>query len=129
MSADQEKTARRSVVSSPVRSAFADPIAACLAIALGLQNAMARHLAVPDLTTTVLTMTLTGIAADVRRHDPATVARRLGAVATMFIGAVAGALLVLHVSPAAGVGLALLLIGLVLAAATAAARSPAAWHG
>jgi hypothetical protein len=42
-----------------------------LAIAMGIQNATARRLAVPDLTTTVLTLTLTGIAADSparRRH-------------------------------------------------------------
>ncbi len=113
---------------SPVPSAFADPIAAGLAIALGLQNTVARRLAVPDLPTTVLTMTLTGIAADVRRSGGATVGRRLAAVTAMFAGAVAGALLVLHVSPAAGVGLALCLIGLVLAAATVAARSTAAWR-
>jgi uncharacterized membrane protein YoaK (UPF0700 family) len=31
-----------------------------LATAMGIQNATARHLAVPDLTTTVLTLTLTG---------------------------------------------------------------------
>jgi uncharacterized membrane protein YoaK (UPF0700 family) len=35
-----------------------------LAAAMGLQNAAVRRLAVPDLTTTVLTMTMTGIAAD-----------------------------------------------------------------
>ena len=35
-----------------------------LAVAMGVQNAAARKLAVPDLTTTVLTMTLTGVAAD-----------------------------------------------------------------
>ena len=35
-----------------------------LGIALGLQNATARTLAVPDLTTTVLTLTITGIASD-----------------------------------------------------------------
>ena len=35
-----------------------------LAVAMGVQNAAARKLAVPDLTTTVLTMTLTGLAAD-----------------------------------------------------------------
>ena len=35
-----------------------------LALAMGLQNAVARRLAVPDLTTTVLTLTLTGLAAD-----------------------------------------------------------------
>ncbi len=37
-----------------------------LALALGAQNSTARKLAVPDLTTTVLTMTLTGLAADSR---------------------------------------------------------------
>src|SRR5437868_1926811 len=35
-----------------------------LALAMGLQNAAARFLAVPDLTTTVLTLTLTRLAAD-----------------------------------------------------------------
>ncbi|RMI28905.1 DUF1275 family protein [Nocardia stercoris] len=35
----------------------------CLGTALGLQNATARALAIPDLTTAVLTLTLTGIAA------------------------------------------------------------------
>ena len=37
---------------------------ACTAIAMGMRNAAARKLAVPDLTTTVLTLTITGIAAD-----------------------------------------------------------------
>src|SRR4051794_2555272 len=53
---------------------FGHPVAASaryalivpLAIAMGIQNATARRLAVPDLTTTVLTLTLTGIAADSR---------------------------------------------------------------
>jgi hypothetical protein len=34
------------------------------AVAMGLCNAAVRRLAVPDLTTTVLTLTLTGLAAD-----------------------------------------------------------------
>ena len=38
-----------------------------LAFAMGGQNATARKLAVPDMTTTVLTLTLTGLAAD--HHD------------------------------------------------------------
>jgi uncharacterized membrane protein YoaK (UPF0700 family) len=37
---------------------------ALLALAMGAQNAAARRLAVPDRTTTVLTLTLTGLAAD-----------------------------------------------------------------
>lgn len=117
------------VSGSPIHTGFAGPIAACMAVALGLQNSVARRLAVPDLTTTVLTMTLTGIAADVRQRDRATVGRRILAVLTMFGGAVAGALLVLHVSPASGVGLAVVLMGFVLVAAAVAARSPAPWHG
>ena len=35
-----------------------------LSLTMGAQNATARKLAVPDLTTTVLTLTITGIAAD-----------------------------------------------------------------
>jgi hypothetical protein len=55
-----------------------------------------RHLAVPDLTTTVLTMTLTGIAADIRSAGRPVITRRLFAVATMFLGALLGGLLVLN---------------------------------
>jgi hypothetical protein len=51
---------------------------------------------VPDLTTTVLTMTLTGIAADARRSPSGSLVRRTLSVAAMFGGAAAGALLVLH---------------------------------
>lgn len=43
-----------------------DAVACLLAVALGTRNAVARRLAVPDLTTTVLTMTLTGLGADIR---------------------------------------------------------------
>jgi hypothetical protein len=35
-----------------------------LAAALGIQNSTVRHLGAPDLTTTVLTLTLTGLIAD-----------------------------------------------------------------
>ena len=51
-------------------AAVTDVLACLLAVALGIQNAVARKLAVPDMTTTVLTMTLTGLGADLRaaRH-------------------------------------------------------------
>jgi uncharacterized membrane protein YoaK (UPF0700 family) len=73
-----------------------DVIAALLAVAMGIQNAAARRLAVPDLTTTVLTMTLTGLAADSRLAggSGAGSARRCAAFAAMLVGALAGALLV-----------------------------------
>ncbi|MGG8408729.1 YoaK family protein, partial [Streptomyces sp. 12297] len=44
--------------------AAAYPVIALLAVGMGLQNAVVQRLAVPDLTTTVLTRTLTGLAAD-----------------------------------------------------------------
>ena len=53
------------------------------ATALGLQNAAARALAVPDATTTVLTMTLTGLAADLRQRNGRVIVRRLLAVGAM----------------------------------------------
>jgi uncharacterized membrane protein YoaK (UPF0700 family) len=73
-----------------------DVVAAILALALGSQNAIVRQLKVPDLTTTVLTMTLTGIAADVRSQPRHVIVRRVLAVLTMFGGAAVGAVLVLH---------------------------------
>jgi uncharacterized membrane protein YoaK (UPF0700 family) len=106
-----------------------DSLAALLAVAMGIQNAAARRLAVPDLTTTVLTMTLTGIAADLhaRSHGPALL-RRVLAVTTMLAGAAAGAWLVLRIGPAAALGLATVLLALVTAGAMASARRPGTWR-
>jgi uncharacterized membrane protein YoaK (UPF0700 family) len=72
-----------------------DVVISLLAFAMGVRNATVRRLGVPDLTTTVLTMTLTGLAAD---SPPAGgsgegSARRIAAVLAMFAGALAGALL------------------------------------
>ena len=111
-------------------AAARDGIAALLALAMGIQNAVARRLAVPDLTTTVLTMTLTGIAADVRAkdHGRARLGRRVLAVAAMFAGAVGGALLVLHVGTAPALGLATGLLAVVTAGAALAVRKPGPWR-
>ncbi|MGW3622440.1 DUF1275 family protein [Streptomyces sp. NPDC000880] len=89
-----------------------------LALGMGAQNAVVRKIAVPDLTTTVLTLTLTGLAAD--RPGPATV-RRLVSVTAMFTGALAGGLLQLHHGTAAALAPALLLL---TAVALAAATTP-----
>jgi uncharacterized membrane protein YoaK (UPF0700 family) len=69
-----------------------------LAIAMGIQNATARKLAVPDLTTTVLTLTITGIAADgvIGGGKGSKAGRRLMAVGIMLAGAVVGAAFVIH---------------------------------
>jgi uncharacterized membrane protein YoaK (UPF0700 family) len=89
---------------------------ALLAAGMGIQNAAARKLAVPDLTTTVLTLTLTGIASDSRLAggDGARIGRRGLAVVSMMLGALIGGLLVLHVDDAAPLGLATALLLLVV---------------
>jgi uncharacterized membrane protein YoaK (UPF0700 family) len=115
--------------SAPLTSAVRDVIAALLALAMGIQNAVARRLAVPDMTTTVLTMTLTGIAADIhfRSYRPALL-RRLSAVATMLGGGVLGAWLVLHTSTVATLGVAAGIMAIVTAGTALAARRPGAWR-
>ena len=105
-----------------------DVIAVLAAVALGLQNATARALAVPDATTTVLTMTLTGFAADLRDRNGRVLLRRLLAVAAMLLGALAGALLVLRVSAAAALALVVVLVAVVCAGAWPASRSTGAWQ-
>jgi uncharacterized membrane protein YoaK (UPF0700 family) len=116
--------------------AVTDALAAVLAVALGVQNAVARKLAVPDITTTVLTMTITGMAADVRALRDgagragarAALARRLGSIATMLAGAVFSAWLVLNVSPLSALILAAALLAAAAAGATIVATHPADWR-
>lgn len=103
-------------------------LAGLLAIAMGLQNTAARTLAVPDLTTTVLTMTLTGIAADTGNTGGATISRRLLAVLTMFAGALVGTLLVLHAPLPWALALAVLLLGVVASVAFLRSRHAEQWH-
>jgi uncharacterized membrane protein YoaK (UPF0700 family) len=89
------------------------------AVAMGTQAAAARHVAVKDVTTVVVTSTLTGLAADspigsgkAGWLDGGT-SRRLLAVVLILLGALLGAgLLKWHV------GAALLVAGVVIAAAT-----------
>lgn len=71
------------------------PVIALLGSSMGIQNASVRRLGVADMTTTVLTLTLTGLAADsslAGGTNPRLV-RRLSAVALMLTGGLAGALL------------------------------------
>jgi len=66
-----------------------------LGVGMGLQNATARSLAVPDLTTTVLTLTITGISADNRAAGGpgSRVGRRTVSILALFVGGLIGALL------------------------------------
>ncbi len=65
------------------------------ACAMGIRNATVRKMAIPDLTTTVLTLTITGLAADSRFAGGTNPRwrRRLLAVLLMFFGALIGTLL------------------------------------
>ncbi|WP_100348624.1 YoaK family protein [Luteimicrobium subarcticum] len=101
------------LVHPPVEhTTWAFTVTGVLAVAMGLQAAVARRLAVKDVTTVVVTSTLTGLAADSQlaggdgQHWP----RRLLAVVLILLGACVGALLVK--SGEHGVGAGLLLAGL-----------------
>jgi uncharacterized membrane protein YoaK (UPF0700 family) len=87
------------------------------ALAMGTRNAAVRKLAIPDLTTTVLTLTITGIGADasLAKGTNPRLGRRVGSVAAMFLGAALGAV-VIHYS---------ISVALWLAAAISAACSAA----
>lgn len=107
---------------SPGHARTAYALIVLTALAMGLRNATVRRLGVPDLTTTVLTMTLTGLAAESRVAGGSGTrsAHRAGAVVSMLAGAVLGAWLVLH----DGLAIPLLVGALTTAvlAATASAR-------
>lgn len=83
-------------------------IIALTAIAMGYRNATIRQLKVPDLTTTVLTLTITGIAADSAAAGGTNPnwSRRLGAVFAIFLGALLGAVLMRGFGLAAPLALA-----------------------
>jgi uncharacterized membrane protein YoaK (UPF0700 family) len=127
------------VIGAAFSADIIDALAAVLAVAMGIQNAVARKLAVPDMTTTVLTMTLTGLGADLRAvlRDPpgasrtaarTALARRLLSIGAMLAGALASAALTLYVSPLSGLALALALLAVAAAGATAATARPAPWR-
>jgi uncharacterized membrane protein YoaK (UPF0700 family) len=84
------------VVSDPTATVGRYLLIVMLASAMGLQNAAARRLGVPDLTTTVLTLTLTGLAADASLASGvrSSLRVRLAATLMMFLGAGVGALLI-----------------------------------
>ncbi|MDX3850810.1 YoaK family protein [Streptomyces sp. AK02-01A] len=100
-----------------------------LGLAMGTQNAVARRLGVPDLTTTVLTLTLTGLAAD---STPAggtapRPGRRILSVLVMFLGALAGAELLQNAGLGFTLGLVLVLLAVTSIATHRLSASNAAW--
>lgn len=104
-------------------------LSVCRGLGPGLQKVVARHLKVPDLTTTVLTPTLTGLAAD---STPAggvapKPGRRMLSVTAMPCGALAGAECVLHGELVLTLCLAPLLLLLVSAVTHRLSDTDAPW--
>ena len=114
---------------APVSDSARYGLIVVLAAAMGIQNAAVRRLAVPELTTTVLTMTLTGIAADgpLAGGSGSKAGRRLVSVAAMFLGALAGAACVLHARIEAPLAIALVALIAVMGAAVALGRHGPTW--
>lgn len=100
-----------------------------LGMGMGVQNATARALAVPDMTTTVLTLTITGISADsTAAGGPSSkIGRRLVSIASMFLGALVGVLLVKGGLGPWGLLVATAILAAVTAAGARFAGSTAAW--
>jgi len=96
---------------------------------MGMQNAVARKLAVPDLTTTVLTLTITGIVADgtLAGGGGSKAGRRLLSVLALFVGGLVGALLILRVSRTLGIAVALAILCLVVAVGATVSRTNRDW--
>ncbi|WP_446459979.1 glycoside hydrolase family 44 protein [Streptomyces sp. BRA346] len=87
-----------------------------------------RRLGVPDLTTTVLTLTLTGLAADsTTAGGTGGTARRMLPVLAMFLGALAGAWLFLRWGLAATLGPALTLLAVTAVLAHRLSADDAVW--
>jgi len=115
--------------STPVTAGFRYGLIVALGAAMGIQNAAARKLAVPDLTTTVLTMTITGITADnfLAGRSGARAGRRGLTVVAMFAGALAGAALIVHAHSAYPLVIALVMSGAVGAGTRVLGSGNPAW--
>lgn len=106
-----------------------DYVVFLLAVSMGSQLAAIRVLAVRDLPTVVLTLTMTGALIEAGRglRDPVML-RRLLAILAFLIGVTAGGLLVRHVSVAASLGLGLaIIVGVGITAHLVSRDGEAAW--
>jgi uncharacterized membrane protein YoaK (UPF0700 family) len=99
-----------------------------LAISMGGQLALIRYLKVPDLMTTVMTLTMTGAITDhvSGLRDPVLIRRGL-ALAAFAAGVIAGGLLTRFVSVGAALALGLAIIMAAGLASQRVSRSPAPW--
>ncbi len=105
-----------------------DAMLVLLAMSMGVQLAAIRFLKVPDLLTAVLTMTITGVFTERQRgwDDPAMLRRGLSLVA-FAVGALSGALLILHVGVTAALSFGLAIIIAAMIAAHRVSRTTTNW--
>jgi uncharacterized membrane protein YoaK (UPF0700 family) len=100
-------------------------IVGILAIAMGMRSVTARRMGISDVSTIVVTLTLSNLAADAllpgATYQAAGV--RLFSLGAILVGAAAGALVLLHLGPAVVLTLATVLV-LVVTIGFAAARTP-----
>jgi uncharacterized membrane protein YoaK (UPF0700 family) len=117
------------VSGDPVAAGYRYPLILLLGVAMGIQNATARKLAIPDMTTTVLTLTITGVAADsaIAGGAGSAAGRRLIAITAMLTGALAGAALTLHVHLVAPLVIALIVTSVVALFSWRAGATDPAW--
>ena len=118
------------VSGDPIASASRYVLIVLLGISMGIQNATVRKLAVPDLTTTVLTLTITGVAAD----SAIAGGRRVGCGPSISSrsppccsGALAGAALALHVHIVAPLAIALIVTAVVATVSWRAGAHDPTW--
>ncbi len=116
-------------VTSAPHGTLRESLIVVLAVAMGIQGSTARSLAVEDLSTTVLTQTITGLAADSQlgTEDRARSFRRLVTIAAMLAGAVASAACVLHGATVVAVAAATAIAGAVGATAWCTGRPSSRW--
>ncbi len=103
-------------------------ITVLLAASMGGQLALIRYLKVPDLMTTVLTLTMTGAVTDhVSGLRDLTLLRRALALAAFAVGVIAGGLLIRFVTVGAALAFGLAIILAVLVSSHRVSRTVAPW--
>jgi uncharacterized membrane protein YoaK (UPF0700 family) len=102
-------------------------VTAVMALSMGLQNAAARRVGVPDLTTTVVTMTFTGLIADASGGIGPPMWRRVTAIVSMCVGAFIGGLLVLRIGTLVALAAAAVMLAITAAVAYRVSTADVAW--
>jgi uncharacterized membrane protein YoaK (UPF0700 family) len=121
--------AMAALASSPPTPGYRYSLIVALAASMGIQNATARRIAVPDLITTVLTLTIVGIAADsgFAGGPGSRAGRRLTSALAMLAGGLVGAVLVVHAQIVYPLVIALIAVAAIAVTTRALTASQPAW--